>query len=341
MTQANSSFKRPLLTIAIPTWNRSKELQECIQLIAAEIDAVSEGVEIFVSDNASSDGTEELLCQMEKRFCFLRHSRNVSNVGADRNFLEAFKRSSGEYVWLFSDDDFMAKGAVKEILRIIRAHEPCYITTNYLWCDQEKRINRRQPQKRAMVSRDLTNADINMVFSRRNHWLSFMSCNIYRRDLLDIAKYQQNLGSVKNWVQVYIAAHISSKKQCAYLSSYYAVYARTGNNQRWNISDIFVKGMPDAFNVIFDEFKVDKDVRIQVMNGIRKTFLPLTSFIMFSSVNTEISQSLVPYYYKLVLRIPKSQSLLSMVSKIKLNLVHWIKRFLAGKGFSLLPERLK
>jgi glycosyltransferase involved in cell wall biosynthesis len=63
-------IEEPLLTIAIPTWNRVRELQECIHLAAVQIKEAGEDVEMFVSDNASGDGTEDLLCQMEARLSF-------------------------------------------------------------------------------------------------------------------------------------------------------------------------------------------------------------------------------------------------------------------------------
>lgn len=313
---------RPLLTIAIPTWNRSEELQECIQLIASQIEQVNENVEIFVSDNASSDETEYILCNLETHLNYLRHSRNAMNVGPDQNFLEVLNKSLGKYVWLFSDDDFIVEGAIAEVIHIIKNYEPSYINTNYLYCNDRKIIVDSQPQKRFMIAKDITHADINKVFSERNHWLSFVSCNIYNRSFLDIADYEANVNNVRSWIQVYIAAHILSGNPNGYLSSFYAVLSRVGNGRVNSMP--FVMHMPEAFSYIMKKFNVDKNVCKRVLDGIRITFLSFRSFLVHRALGIKTSHNIVPYCYKLAVIFPKSMILIA-----------WkMKRFLGGKGFS-------
>jgi len=316
--------EQPLLTIGIPTWNRSKELQECIQLVAAQIETCGESVEIFVSDNASSDGTEALLCEMETRLGFLRHSRNESNVGADRNFIEVLKRSSGKYVWLFSDDDFMTKGSLAEILRIIKAYEPAYITTNWLYCDNQQRIVHLHRHRRFMAAADRMHVDINQAFMERNHSLSLVSCNIYQRDILDVAEYEANANNVANWIQVYITAHVLSNSSNGYLASFYAVLCRDGNRR----CDIlaWVKGMPESFSYILNKFNVDKLVHRQIM----KEIVPFRRFLTYRYLGIKGSQLLLPNYYKFA----------SLVPRFMIPMAWRIKRFLWGRGFSL-PEELR
>lgn len=317
--------KQLLLTIGIPTWNRSEELQECIQLIAAQVEPVCDEVEIFVSDNASDDGTKELLHAFASKYRFLRYSRNESNIGPDCNFLEVFKRATGKYVWLFSDDDFMADGAVAEILRIVRTYDPSYITTNYLWCNKQRTISNLQPQRKSMVAKDSLHVDINQMFAVRSHWLSFMSCNIYRCDLLDLAEYKANKDMVTNWIQVYITAHVLSNKADGYLASYYAVLARSGNCPLK--AHTFVVAMPEAFSYIFNKFSVAQPVSKQVMEGIRTTFVPLSVFVAQRALDLRASPLSVPLYYKLALLVPKRLILIAIRTK----------RFLGGRGYTL-PE---
>jgi glycosyltransferase involved in cell wall biosynthesis len=318
--------EQPLLTIGVPTWNRAKELQECIRSAAAQIVTVHDEVEIFVSDNASTDETEVLLEQLETEFKFLKHSRNDINLGPDGNFIETLKRSSGKYIWLFSDDDFLADGAVAEALRIIKTYEPSYIATNYLYCDDQRAFIKAQPQRRFMISEDISHTDLNRTFLERNHWLSFVSCNIYRRELLDFADYERNIQHTPNWIQVYIAADVLSKSPCGYLSSFSAVFARTGNARI--DSSPFVLAMPKAFKYIFEKFHMDVRVERSIIKEIRLTFLPFRSFLAQRALGAPASPLLVPQYYKLGSLVPR-----------KLISIAWkCKRFLTGKGFSL-PDR--
>ncbi|MDE1010646.1 MAG: glycosyltransferase, partial [Paraburkholderia fungorum] len=53
-----SILTRPLLTIAIPTFNRAAYLQLCLQQVLPDRNFVDDGtVEILVSDNCSTDQT--------------------------------------------------------------------------------------------------------------------------------------------------------------------------------------------------------------------------------------------------------------------------------------------
>lgn len=50
----------PLLSICIPTYNRSTYLRESIESIIHQSEFISGDVEIVISDNASTDNTENI-----------------------------------------------------------------------------------------------------------------------------------------------------------------------------------------------------------------------------------------------------------------------------------------
>lgn len=97
------------LSICIPTYNRAGFLAQTLENVIAQ--ATSE-VEIVVSDNASSDNTEEVVRSFQLRFPRLTYFRQSENRGFDRNCLNAVTRGQGEYCWLFGDDDLMMDGAI-------------------------------------------------------------------------------------------------------------------------------------------------------------------------------------------------------------------------------------
>lgn len=53
---------QPLLSICIPTYNRSQYLKETIDSIIGQEEFKSENVEIVISDNCSTDDTE-IVCK--------------------------------------------------------------------------------------------------------------------------------------------------------------------------------------------------------------------------------------------------------------------------------------
>jgi len=106
---------KPLLTIAIPTYNRSRYLRELLQSLLEELRGESR-VELIVSDNASPDETPQLIEELRTQGLELRLIRNETNIGSDANFLQCFEQAQGKYVWLMSDDDIILQGCIKQIL---------------------------------------------------------------------------------------------------------------------------------------------------------------------------------------------------------------------------------
>jgi glycosyltransferase involved in cell wall biosynthesis len=293
----------PILTIGIPTWNRKQELRECLDLVMPQALA-EEGVEVMVCDNASDDGTQAYVEDLARRHSVVRYERNRTNIGADRNFIEVLRRASGSYVWILSDDDFITEGAVREILRIIKSYSPSYISVNYVYCDNEKRVMQFQPDQRFMLKQDVPHADINRTFLVRNHWLSFLSCSIYRSDLVDLADITASIETVPNWIQAYMTAQVLARGQDGYHSSFAAVMARVGNDRV--TATPFVDYMPDAFMHIFRKFNVEEHVIHSVITGIRETFLSFPSFLAYRARGLSPNPLLVPTHYRIGFLLPKS-----------------------------------
>jgi len=71
-------------------------------------------IEICVSDNNSTDFTEEVLKKWQKKLPII-HSKNEENVGYDRNVITVGWLASGTYIWYLGDDDALAKGTLKKV----------------------------------------------------------------------------------------------------------------------------------------------------------------------------------------------------------------------------------
>lgn len=93
----------PLVTIAIPTYNRAGSY-----LPAALGSALAQEyphLEVIVADNASSDETP---CLMQRvRDARLRYLRHTVNIGAHDNYNFCLNRARGDYFLLLHDDDMI------------------------------------------------------------------------------------------------------------------------------------------------------------------------------------------------------------------------------------------
>jgi abequosyltransferase len=113
---------RPLLTIAIPTYNREALLAELLSALEEQI-SVHPEVEIIVSDNASLDGTPETVRGFIARGMPIRYRRNPENVGGDSNFVSCLNMARGKYFWICGDDDIIMPGALDEVTTHLKREE--------------------------------------------------------------------------------------------------------------------------------------------------------------------------------------------------------------------------
>jgi len=108
----------PLLSICILTYNRAALLLEAVESILSQVtDDNLDRIEVVVCDNASTDDTPLIMngIKSKARVRFNYH-RNEANLGYDRNLIKAVEIASGEYCWLFCDDDLIFPGAVDRML---------------------------------------------------------------------------------------------------------------------------------------------------------------------------------------------------------------------------------
>ncbi len=111
---------RPLLTFAIPTFNRGSYLAQLLEALDPQVRG-EPAIELLVADNASTDGTAELLAEFAARGLPVRVLRGETNVGSDANFLRCMEEARGRFVWIFGDDDLVAPDALTRLLPVLRA----------------------------------------------------------------------------------------------------------------------------------------------------------------------------------------------------------------------------
>lgn len=121
---ANSPAKRrerPLLTIGIPTYNRSKYLDRCLGAIMDDI-GNDDDIEVLVSDNHSVDDTPDILDKYKKQYSNLRVIRQEYNIGATHNYECIWDNAAGEYVNLIGDDDYIFPGVMKYWKKVLNCN---------------------------------------------------------------------------------------------------------------------------------------------------------------------------------------------------------------------------
>ena len=109
------------LLVVIPTWNRADYLDAAIRAIAmARSMARDCDVELFVSDNSSSDHTQEVVLRWQTGAPWIHYRRWEEHISDSWPAIlrRAFLGSSIEYdyLWLQGDDDYISEPAAYDIL---------------------------------------------------------------------------------------------------------------------------------------------------------------------------------------------------------------------------------
>lgn len=125
----------PILSICIPTFERSNFLDYLLSNILEQVGFDSNLVEIIVSDNFSQDSTSAIVQKYQLKRLNLRYIRNYKNLGFSNNLSAAILNSSAKYCWLMGDDDALRPGAILYILEAIKLHHPEAIIANRCVCD--------------------------------------------------------------------------------------------------------------------------------------------------------------------------------------------------------------
>ena len=101
----------PMVTVAIPTFNRLTLLQRAV---ASALAQNYQNLEVIISDNASSDGTSEYLRSLDD--VRLRIILGQTNVGMVGNWERCLAGARGDYFLLMSDDDALLECSAVEKL---------------------------------------------------------------------------------------------------------------------------------------------------------------------------------------------------------------------------------
>lgn len=99
----------PKLSIIILSYNSKKVTEQCLMSLLKSLRTeMAFDYEIIVVDNASTDGSQEVIKKYESRFKSLKLIKNRKNVGFSKANNQALKDSKGEYV-LFLNSDVMVE----------------------------------------------------------------------------------------------------------------------------------------------------------------------------------------------------------------------------------------
>ena len=217
---------KPLLTIAIPTFNRSSYLSLTLAQLSRELKTVDESsVEVLVSDNCSSDDTP-----------------HAENIGSDANTAQCFNLARGKYVLILGDDDLLIDGALSSLSSHLRSNEygvVCLRPYGY-----ERDFRREYPGGTGSL-REFANAGD--FLAAIGPYMTLISSCVINKDLLSNVDPREFCGGNLVQVQLVMQAALHSEKNL--FVDDYQVACKRNNSGGYDFSRVFV----EEFGRILDD----------------------------------------------------------------------------------------
>lgn len=104
------------VSIGLPVYNGENYLAQALDSLLAQ---TFEDFEIIISDNASTDHTEEIGRDYAAKDPRVRYSRNEQNIGAGPNFNRAFELATGAYFKWAAHDDLCAPEFLQRCVEVL------------------------------------------------------------------------------------------------------------------------------------------------------------------------------------------------------------------------------
>ncbi len=97
------------------TYNGREFLNEQLQSI---LDQTWSNMEVIICDDASSDGTQEIIMAFAEKDKRVKYYFNQTNAGVNKNFESGFLKTTGEFIAIADQDDVWKKNKIEEQLKL-------------------------------------------------------------------------------------------------------------------------------------------------------------------------------------------------------------------------------
>src|SRR6266508_1904227 len=114
------STHEPLVSICLPVRNGARRLEGVVRSVLAQR---HEHLELVISDNASTDDTEEVCRELVRTDPRVVYHRQPENVGMLNNFITAMRLARGTFFRWVGDDDWLAPTCISRGVEVFAADE--------------------------------------------------------------------------------------------------------------------------------------------------------------------------------------------------------------------------
>lgn len=199
---------KTLLNISIPTFNRPEYLYKCIKSIHKAVCQLNVNdrqlVSIFVSDNSDDDKSKDITDLLEFESLNIIYSKNLANIGSDKNIARCYLYDNSVYLMILGDDDFISINSLSIIFPFLKSQTYAIIFLKAYG------LTGHETQSRSDLLKGINEYKSSYeVLMTRNIHLAFISNMIFRRSDYSESIVYEGVGS--NLVQFNLVLYLLNR----------------------------------------------------------------------------------------------------------------------------------
>ncbi|GHN02636.1 hypothetical protein WSM22_41250 [Cytophagales bacterium WSM2-2] len=109
----------PMISVGVPTYNGGKRISSTILAI---LNQYYPNIEILISDNCSTDNTENVCTELQKKNSVIQYFRQKENIGIIPNFEFVLSKAKGEFFMWVADDDLLETDILHKYVDFLMSH---------------------------------------------------------------------------------------------------------------------------------------------------------------------------------------------------------------------------
>ena len=119
MSKNPSNTAEPTFSVCVPTYNYGRFMTDTIESVLQQD---LEDFELIITDDASTDGTRELVESYAADDKRVRYVLNEKRLGMNGNIKRAADLARGRYIKMLCADDFLAPRCLSRMSALMDAH---------------------------------------------------------------------------------------------------------------------------------------------------------------------------------------------------------------------------
>jgi glycosyltransferase involved in cell wall biosynthesis len=149
----------PLVSILIATYNSEDFVKETLDSV---LNQTYKNTEIVLCDDASSDGTVNILKEYQKKNERIKIIQNDRNLGISLNMNNGIRQCSGKYIAILDADDWAYPYRIEEQVNLMEENLKVVLCSGYMdICDEKLNVTTTREYP-------LTNEEIRKIIVRYN-----------------------------------------------------------------------------------------------------------------------------------------------------------------------------